>query len=176
MPEISALTLAQCPTLPASIPLHARVLVGGDTAQSVSNACELTVALSAQSGAYSVTGACANIPSQSAPLVLILQWYVVGPATGSDVLLAEVQGSVKATGDKQTYLADFSTLPIKTKGASTDDPSERDRFNCDRTGVSACDSSSAPAVVTQDVDTCSNLEELCKDTLFKAQSTSDSCP
>lgn len=181
---VGELTLADCPTLPPSIPLHARVLFNATRfADGASNGdgsvpCDLKVELNAQSGAYAVSGACANIPAQTAPTVLTLQWYVSGPATQKFVLLAQATGSVKATGDKQTYLADFSGSAIKTKGTASDDSTERDRFNCDRTGASTCDSSVQDAVVTQDVDTCSNLEELCKDTLFdvSAGHGSDSCP
>jgi len=167
----AALTFADCAVVQSKAPILARVLVNGDT----SNPCALTVELNATSGAYSVSGACANIPA--APQVnLTLQWYVMGPATGNFVLLAESTGSVKIPGDKQTYLAQF--VAVKSKGTSTDDPAERDRFNCDRTGVYTCDVNMTPGTVTQDVDTCSNLEELCTNTLFDADSTHlhDSCP
>jgi hypothetical protein len=167
--ESAALTKADCPTLPASIPIYAQVLVNGDA----THPCALTVSENANSGAYAVSGACPNISAQP-QVSLTLQWYALGPATQKFVLLAESIGTEPIPGDKQTYIAEFVT--VKTKGTSTDDSTERDRFNCDRTGVSTCDSSAAPAVVAQDVDTCSNLEELCKDTLFNAQSTHDSCP
>ncbi len=163
------LSKASCPVLPSDVTVLARLIINGD----VANACPLTFTEVSASGAYTVGGECNGVATGTV-LQLLLQWYALSPNQQRVVLLAESPGTLDTTAkDRPEYDANFTV--INTKAGPTDPPSDRDRFNCDRTGVYTCDTSAAPATVTSDVDTCSNLEELCMDTLFNAARLNDQC-
>lgn len=191
------LSKADCPVLPADPALQARMLIvtcgaaaqgdldalaprfdcdAGQFPQLLQTCTTLSVRTNATTGALSVEGECAQVPAK--PVQLALQWFVVSPTLRKQVLIAEQVGPLDLTNSKtQVRIIEFKQP--KTKGKSGDSETERNRFNCDRTGVSTCDSSAAPASQGgADSDTCSNLEELCLNParLFNSQSLSDLCP
>lgn len=172
------LTKADCPSLPSTTPIKAKLIIE----ELESQPCELKVVEDARSGSLSVSGECAEV-STSKDRRLTLRWYVKGPSTGKEVLLAESVGRASLTTAKNTVVDVFfdpkdPALRPKTKACLRDSAGEEDRFNCDRTGVDTCDSSQTPTPGSgTNADTCSNLEELCRGTLFVAASTLDqTCP
>jgi hypothetical protein len=172
------LTTAQCPNLANTPELKAKLII-----QSVDKPCDLTVTHTAQNQ-FLTTGLCPNVPV-GAELVLTLRWYVISPTVMQEIVIAESTGSANLkTATQHTIQINFddASAPLlkpKTKAAPTETAAEKDRFNCDRSGQfgpgdSPCDSKK-PVTQTPgaDKDNCSNLEELCKDTLFKATDDTD---
>lgn len=190
------LTKADCPVLPTSPTIRARLIVATcessgtpsndpllapfdcDANQQpvlVTTCTDFKVETSATSGAISVTGDCPKIPARQVQLAL--QWFVTSPGLNKDILLAEQVGPLNLSNSKaQVRIVEFKQP--KTKGLAGDSEAEKNRFNCDRTGVSSCDSNDVPASSGgTDVDSCSNLEELCLNPprLFNGGAP-DSCP
>jgi hypothetical protein len=166
------LTVANCPTLPTTPPLKAHVTIQGQATP-----CELTVsqAPSAEfpSGAYTASGDCPNVPAQSTPV--ILDWYVNSPTAGKVIILAESSGTAPLAPTSTQQVRVPFDQPLTVRAKATDDPSVQDRFNCDRTGVYACDGDPSVDPNAPDTDTCSNLEEYCMNTLFIPNHI-DTCP
>jgi len=173
-----------CPMLGIAQPLQAKLLISGVNSElKPFDPCPLKVTLSPQ-GEYLTTGLCPSVPV-GMDRVLTLQWYVVAPKTQKQIVIAEATGSAGLkTAMNKTLQIDFDpskapSLKPKTKAAPTETAAEKDRFNCDRSGQFGPDDTPCDSLkpVTQtpgaDKDNCSNLEELCKDTLFKATDDTD---
>jgi hypothetical protein len=172
------LTRAQCPALATTPALQAQMVVEGLEATP----CELTVTQTPQ-GEYSADGRCEGVPVGKKRLVT-LRWYVQAPVTKKQILLAEASGSAPletASSPELTVTFDPALSPVtkpKVRASVSDPASEKDRFNCDRggqfgAGDSPCDSTQTLTQIGADKDTCSNLEELCKGTLFSATDDND---
>lgn len=164
----AALTRAGCTSLPTTPTLQARLNIEG-----VEKPCALT--LQAQTnGDFATRGECQAVPTGQAR-TLTLQWFVVSPTVSKEIIVAESVGRADlAKPDSQIVEVVFdaaqASLRPKTKALPTETSTEKDRFNCDRTGTSVCDKNMAATGSTSaDADSCSNLEELCMNTLFLEQ-------
>jgi len=171
------LTKGDCP-FPTNPPVQAKLIV--ETLEKTP--CPLTVDFDSMQGEYLVHGDCPNIPTGKT-LAITLDWFVNAPTTNQEILVGESVGSVRLDLPQYDQIVNvvFTNDPQyrpKTKAKPDDPPSECNRFNCDRAGVNSCDgtkSSPNPNLpCASDVDTCSNLEELCKGTLFADEV--DKCP
>ncbi len=163
-------------------PLQARL-----TVPELQHTCELEVAVSG--GAIETTGRCSEIPVSEAPgtkVTLVLTWYVLSPNLGKEIVLAESLAAVELsqqTVSDEVMPLDFTTFGLKPPRHRADpgEPAtEQLRFNCDRTGPfsateSPCDSDKPVPAISTPADTCSNLEEFCRNTLFAAANNTD-CP
>ncbi len=154
---------ASCPSLPAGAVSAELVFEGAGVP------CPLTVAGTASD--LLVSGVC-PFPSGDRTKVS-LQWYTTGPASGRHVLLAEtvatLPGSLSSAAETAQINFDSpeAFLVPKTEANVNETSTEKDRFNCDRSGTNVCDVASPPQQATvSDQDLCSNLEELCAGTLF----------
>ena len=122
-----------------------------------------------------INGECAEV-STGAQRTFTLSYFVrqgaqrvlVGESVGRADLVKPDSLVVQVVFDSSV-----ASLKPKTEALSTETDAEKDRFNCDRLGVDRCANPKASGAVI-DVDDCSNLEELCKGTLFSA--TTDDCP
>lgn len=165
-----SLTKAGCTSLPTSPAIQAKLEIEG-----IATPCTLSLQ-SLTNGDFATRGECVAVPIGTAR-TLTLKWYVVSPV-GNEILLAEAVGRadlVNPEGSVVEVIFDPTkpALRPKTKGLATETVEEKNKFNCDRTGTSVCDKKDAngmpleqPKTMDPDQDTCSNLEELCNNTLF----------
>ncbi|MCC6807591.1 MAG: hypothetical protein IT381_09210 [Deltaproteobacteria bacterium] len=168
------LTKAQCPALPATPAVQARLIIEG-----MDKACSLSLQAQAN-GDFATRGECQHVPT-GASRTLTLQWFVTAPnaTPAKDIILAESVGRADIIKpDSQivevVFDASVPSLRPKTKALPTETSAEKDRFNCDRTGTNVCDVNMQPTAGSgADADSCSNLEELCRNTLFLSQN--DNC-
>lgn len=189
------LTIADCPVSSLSQIRARATFAGFDTP------CDLTVQ-SQTSGSLVTTGECKNYPVKLGQCgttaacmgatsvdackalnlpeckwftTVTITWFVTSPS-GKEITVAfsELQGNLSEPDPGSTVLDVQAKQTPRTRAEATQTAAEKDRFNCDRSGTSVCDSSAPPpATAGADADTCSNLEELCKGTLFSLQN--DSC-
>jgi hypothetical protein len=157
-----AISKTACPTS-ALQDLQARVYIRTLEGVDVREPCPLQVVVVGTD--LEVRGSCAGVKGRE-DKKLLLQWYV--PFAQKEIVIAESELTIALSSAKVSEVKvqiDAADIFIRSKTTAQESEADRNRFNCDRTGISYCvDTQGTPS--GPDNDTCSNLEELCAGTLF----------
>jgi hypothetical protein len=130
--------------------------------------CAVTTTPAANASAFVFNGSCPAKSGQTTTVTLRVR-----AAAGQKPVLSEVSGAVNLVMNAQSNVEinfDDEGAPLlkaKTIATSDDPPDVHARFNCDRSGPNLCAQPGTEAALTGDeLDTCSNLQELCAGTLL----------